>query len=147
MRSLRFVSILFLVASALASVACSSSSSSGSTAQTCSSATVSGCSGQGFSCTNGAQPTDTNSSLVCGEGDAAGNTVENFCCITFTKSIGTSCNFDPSTICTTGTYGITCSGNDTPQAADSSISCKTGATNDDNTAFCCTQGNSLADAG
>jgi hypothetical protein len=84
---------------------------------------------------------------VCGEGNAAGTGVADFCCIPFIKSTGTSCNFDPSTICPTGTYGITCGGNDTPQATDSSLSCKASITNDDNTSFCCTQGTSLADAG
>jgi hypothetical protein len=147
MRSLRSKSIFVLVFGAFALIACSSSSGAPS-GETCTSATVSGCNAQGFSCTNGAEPTDTNSSLVCGEGNAAGTGVADFCCISFIKSSGTSCNFDPSTICTTGTYGITCGGNDTPQAADPSLSCKTGATNDDNTAFCCTQGaTSGTDAG
>jgi hypothetical protein len=146
MRFLRSHSFSFLAACALVSAACSSSSSAPSTTA-CSGATVSGCSGQGFSCTNGAEPTDTNSSLVCGAGASAATGTANFCCITFTKSAGTSCNFDPSTICTTGTYGITCGGNDTPQQADTSLSCKAGATNDDNTAFCCTGGGSTTDAG
>ena len=47
MASLRSVSISLFVACAFVSAACSSSSSSGATGQTCSSATVSGCSAQG----------------------------------------------------------------------------------------------------
>jgi hypothetical protein len=85
---------------------------------------VDGCSGgaSGFSCGDGRTPEETDSSLVCSDGTPASDGFILYCCIQFTS---TTCAPDSSVDnrCDGSSIGFSCTGTDTPDQADSSLSC------------------------
>lgn len=91
--------------------------------------------GTGFACAGTQSPDQGNSSLVCSTGTANGSNTD-YCCIPYTQS-SNSCMQDSTVMCSQG-YGFTCSGTDTPQQQNSSLSCSTGTPgNNMQTLFCC----------
>ncbi|HTQ04555.1 MAG TPA: hypothetical protein VMI54_11895 [Polyangiaceae bacterium] len=93
----------------------------------------------GYTCMGGLIPTDTDPSLVCGDG-VPGTTSgsEAFCCIQFTS---TTCSADPDVEgCSGDSYGFSCTSSATPDEEDSSLVCSDpvpGA--DGKTLYCCSQ--------
>jgi hypothetical protein len=104
--------------------------------------TVAGCVGGalGYSCTGTDTPDQTNSALYCSNGVAgnAGSTL--FCCVTFATT--TSCAADGNVQgCAAGSIGFSCSGGDTPEIGDPSLTCSVGVAGSGATAgdtiYCC----------
>jgi hypothetical protein len=100
---------------------------------------VAGCSGNsfGYSCGNGDSPERTNSSLVCSDGVVASDGFTLFCCIQFTS---TSCAPDSSVSgCQGSSFGFSCTGSDTPDDADSSLTCSSPTQGGDGSLLYCCQ--------
>ncbi|HLK40107.1 MAG TPA: hypothetical protein VKU41_25300 [Polyangiaceae bacterium] len=99
--------------------------------------TVQGCAGNaGYSCGNSETPEQADSSLVCSDGITGSNGLELFCCVTFRSS---SCAPD-STVqgCPGSSIGFSCTGSDSPDQADSSLSCGPGTPgNAGSLLYCC----------
>jgi len=94
--------------------------------------------GTGFSCTGGDHPEDSDSSLICNDGDPgnAGSTV--FCCLTVSSD--TTCGDDPTVSCPGGGFGFSCANaSEEPNKAYPSLNCsapKPG--NAGSETYCCT---------
>jgi len=98
----------------------------------------------GYSCTSTDAPDDSDPTLECsiGVADPTTATSTDYCCLPSTFSWGTStCAQDDSVTggCTTaGSYGFSCTGSDTPDQTDMTLTCSTGVADPDgNTDFCC----------
>ncbi len=100
---------------------------------------VQGCSGSsfGFSCTGTDTPDQTDSSLTCSTATPGNNGESLYCCIGFTSS---TCSADSSVQgCTGSSFGFSCTGTDTPDQADSSLTCSTATAGDNGESlYCCT---------
>ncbi len=92
----------------------------------------------GYSCTGGIVPTDTDPSLVCGDGVSGGNGTEAFCCIQFDS---TTCSPDPDVVgCTGDSYGFSCTtAGTTPDNEDSSLVCSDPIEQNGKFLYCCSQ--------
>lgn len=92
----------------------------------------------GYRCTGTVIPTDTDPTLVCGDGVDGGNGDEAYCCIQFTS---TTCSPDPDVVgCTDSSYGFSCTSSATPDQEDASLTCSDplpGQTG--KTLYCCSQ--------
>jgi len=91
----------------------------------------------GYSCGNGDNPEQSDSSLVCSDGTLASDGFVLYCCIQFTSS---TCAPDPSVQgCAGSSFGFSCTGTDTPDQADATLVCSS-ATAGGNGAllYCCT---------
>ena len=100
---------------------------------------VAGCASPstGFSCGNGESPDQSDSSLVCSVGTVSGDGLTLYCCIQFTS---TSCIADPSVVgCVGSSFGFSCTGTDTPDQADGTLTCSTGVADPStgDTLYCC----------
>ncbi len=110
---------------------------------TCSSdATVTGCTqgSTGFSCTGVVSPDQGNPSLVCSSGTPGNAGATLYCCVNFGPgTAGTTCKPDVTVSgCATGAQGYACTGTDTPEQGDGSLSCDPGkAGNAGSTVYCC----------
>jgi hypothetical protein len=89
----------------------------------------------GISCPSGTSP--DSSTLVCSDPSTNPDGSDGYCCITWSGT----CTEDPSvTGCVYPSYGFSCAGSDTPDTADSSLTCSS-ATVDPSTGdslYCCT---------
>ncbi len=125
---------LFLIA--VAAVGCSTSS------DTCAQDdTVSGCDSPsiGYSCTGNDTPDQDDSSLICSYGITgnAGSTL--YCCLP-TDVAFSSCTQDDSVDCSDNagpTFGFTCTGTDTPEDADPSLTCSDATPVNGALTYCC----------
>lgn len=82
--------------------------------------------GTGFSCTGSDSPDQSDSSLVCSEPSSDGSNTD-YCCTPY--SSGGTCMQDSTvTGCTSGSYGFSCTGSDSPSSTDSSLTCSTPTT-------------------
>lgn len=110
------------------------------TTDTCSLDTAVACgAGQaGYSCSGTQTPTvAVDSTLNCGAGVSEASGDLGYCC-TATATGTNLCTVDAKVSCPTST-GYTCSGTDTPEASDPTLSCGTGVTESDGTlGYCCT---------
>ncbi|MGH7435489.1 MAG: hypothetical protein ACRENE_07425 [Polyangiaceae bacterium] len=88
--------------------------------------TVTGCTGSaGFSCNTGATPDQADPSLVCSDGVPGGRGLTLFCCLQFQSS---SCGPDPTVQnCPGSSIGFSCTGSQTPEDTDPSLTCGPGA--------------------
>ena len=127
-----------------------------STSDTCSSdSTVARCTqgSTGFSCTGAATPDQTNSAWLCSKGtpDGSGSTL--FCCVNFGPATSvTTCKPDLTVSNCPGTaQGYSCTGVESPDQSDGSLSCGPGTSGSGgSTSYCCTTGGANgqgADAG
>lgn len=100
---------------------------------------VAGCASPstGYSCGNSESPDQSDSSLVCSVGTASGDGLTLYCCIQFTSS---TCSADPSVQgCVGDSFGFSCTGTDTPDEADSSLTCSSSTPGDNGALlYCCT---------
>jgi hypothetical protein len=89
----------------------------------------------GYQCAGSDTPDPT--TLNCSTGTADGSNMD-FCCIPLTS--GVTCSADSSVSgCQSGSYGFSCTGTDTPDQDDSSLTCSTGTPGDNGeTLYCCT---------
>jgi hypothetical protein len=136
---MRIVAILAGL-SALVMGACTVNSTTNGNSNTCGQdSSVSCTSGTGYSCSGTDTPQQDFSSLDCGGGVANGTNTD-YCCITLQS--GSSCSADSSVQgCASGSFGFSCTSSDTPDQADSSLTCSTGtAGNGGETLYCCCTG-------
>jgi hypothetical protein len=91
----------------------------------------------GYSCGNGESPDQSDPSLVCSVGTVSGDGLTLYCCIQFTSS---SCSADPSVQgCVGDSFGFSCTGTDTPDEADSSLTCSSSTPGANGALlYCCT---------
>jgi hypothetical protein len=92
----------------------------------------------GYSCGNGESPDQSNSSLDCSDGlvDSSSGLTD-YCCIDFTS---TTCSPDSSVdSCQGESFGFSCTGTDSPDEADSSLTCSNGVVTGSLTLYCCVQ--------
>jgi hypothetical protein len=92
----------------------------------------------GYRCSAGVIPTDTDPTLVCGDGVDAGGGNAAFCCIQFTS---TTCSPDPDVEgCTDASYGFSCTASATPDQENQSLVCSDPiAGPNGKTLYCCSQ--------
>ncbi len=97
---------------------------------------VSGCgSAVGYSCANGDSPEQSDSSLFCSDGTPDGDSTL-YCCIQFTSS---TCAVDPSVSgCVGSSFGFSCTGSDSPDEADSTLTCSAPTPGNGESLYCCT---------
>jgi hypothetical protein len=77
----------------------------------------------GYTCVGGQPPSSTDTTLNCGAGVQGNNGDVLYCCIALTGS-NTTCAADANVAgCTGGAYGYSCTGADSPDQANSSLSC------------------------
>ncbi len=132
--------LLGLVASALASTACTVNNNNSSNDSCGQDSSVVGCGAAvGYSCTGNAVPTDTDSSLDCSDPTTGSNGDSLYCCTTYSGGSGSSCSADSNVNCSGGGFGFTCTSTDTPDQDDSSLECSTGTASGSNTQYCCIQ--------
>jgi hypothetical protein len=130
------------VALAVAMAGCSVSASAGPTEASCAPDTTVSCTGSatGFSCTGSDQPEDSDSSLTCSVpiSGNAGSTL--YCCVSGFAFSSSTCAPDSTvTGCEAGSYGFSCTGSDTPDQTDSSLTCSTPVDgNAGSSLYCCT---------
>lgn len=128
--------LLALVPACLLAFACSATVNAPS-APGCSTDSSVSCpgGGSGYSCGNGDNPETSNGNLECSDG-VADNGLTDYCCIEFTS---TTCSPDENVGgCTGDSYGFSCTGSDSPDEADSSLTCGPGVAGPGNlTLFCC----------
>ena len=124
---------------ALVSSACSVTTNSNDSCSQDSS--VAGCgSAIGYSCTGNAVPTDSDSSLVCGDSTTANDGDSLFCCTSYSGSGSSStCQANSTVTCTDNSFGFVCTGSDTPDQSDSSLECSDGTPGNGGTGYCCIQ--------
>jgi hypothetical protein len=89
----------------------------------------------GYSCPPGDDPVRYDPSLVCSSGtDVPGATL--YCCTAFVSS---SCAPDDSVVgCIGYSFGFSCTGSDTPEDADPTLSCSVPTPSDGLLLYCCT---------
>lgn len=101
---------------------------------------VQGCTGGafGYSCDNGESPDQTDPNLDCSVGIVDSSGLTDYCCIDFSSS---TCAPDPTVGgCVGSSFGFSCTGSDTPDETDGSLTCSEGVPgNAGSTLFCCTQ--------
>jgi hypothetical protein len=85
----------------------------------------------GYSCSGTDTPSQGNSNLDCGSG-VAGGAGTAYCCTS-----GATCGADSTVPCPGGGSGYSCTGTDTPDQDDSSLTCSSGTPNDGVTSYCC----------
>jgi hypothetical protein len=92
----------------------------------------------GYTCTGDAQPTDRNSSLVCGDGEL-NNGDTSFCCSQPQAQAANSCEPDASiTSCGSTAVAYTCTGAATPVSVDPALDCGSGVPGPNSTlSYCC----------
>jgi hypothetical protein len=112
-------------------------STSGSTCNTDSTVNCSG-GGFGFTCGGTDTPDQSDSSLECSTGTVNGSNTQ-YCCIQYSSGSGGACSQDDTVQgCQSGSYGFSCTGDNTPQQQDSSLNCSTGTPGSNgDTLFCC----------
>lgn len=85
----------------------------------------------GYSCTGTATPDST---LDCSDPTAVSGGNE-YCCFTFSSS---TCMADDSVSgCTGDSYGFSCTGSDSPDSSDSTLTCSDGVASGSDTIYCC----------
>jgi len=97
----------------------------------------------GISCPSGTSPDDP--TLICSDpSPSADGTTDGFCCLTWVTS-GTTCSPDATvTGCDYPSYGFSCTGSDTPDTEDASLTCSA----DQGTGtFCCVDAYSNSSSG
>jgi hypothetical protein len=103
-------------------------------------ASVAGCTGgsYGFSCTSTDTPTDGNAALNCSVPSPGDNGSSLYCCVGFTQGTS-SCTADSSVVgCTGSSFGFSCTSTDTPDQAQTSLTCSTPAAGPNNEMlYCC----------
>lgn len=114
--------------------------SSGPPAYTCDpDPTVQGCpaNADGFSCTGGDTPEQSDSSLYCSDGVPGNAGSRLYCCVTF--SVHVTCAPDPTVQgCIPSSIGFSCTGGDTPDQGDPSLVCSQGVPgNAGSLLYCC----------
>jgi hypothetical protein len=127
----------------LAVGACTVNSTTNSSGNTCNTDSSVSCpSGDtGYSCSGSDTPSQDFSNIACGAG-VAGGAGTAYCCTT-----GATCSADSTVQCPGGGSGYSCTGSDTPDQDDSSLSCSTGTPNDGVTSYCCCTGGSDCTSG
>jgi hypothetical protein len=102
---------------------------------------VQGCpaNADGFSCTGGDTPEQSNSSLYCSDGVQGNAGSLLYCCVTFSVQQIT-CAPDPTVQgCISSSIGFSCTGGDTPEQGDPSLVCSQGVPgNAGSLLYCCT---------
>jgi len=93
--------------------------------------------GSGYSCTGGDTPDEADSTLLCSDG-VDGPDGTQYCCASFGTAT-TTCQQDPTVdSCEPPSIGFSCTGTDSPDEADSSLTCSTGVPgNAGSTLYCC----------
>ncbi|MBI5537490.1 MAG: hypothetical protein HY898_32505 [Deltaproteobacteria bacterium] len=92
----------------------------------------------GYACTGAYAPPTYNTSLSCGAGTPQADGVTEYCCTTPTT---TTCAVNSTVGCTSGAAGYSCTGSDTPQQSDTSLTCSAGVAGTAGaTNYCCTGG-------
>jgi hypothetical protein len=133
--------ITLLIAGAIGiGVGCTVNSTTSNNGTTCNQDTGIACAGgtSGYSCSGSDSPDQDNSNLNCGAGVADGVNTD-YCCVALTS--GVTCQQDSSVQgCPGNSYGFSCTGSDTPDMDDSSLSCSTGTPGNGNTQYCCSTG-------
>ncbi len=108
------------------------------TANSCVADSAAGCNdgSTGYSCAGGAVPTSVDPSLACSDAVAGPSGDALYCCIGISSS---SCAPDSSvTGCSGGSYGFSCTSNDTPTQGNATLDCSTPITGDNgSTLYCC----------
>jgi hypothetical protein len=92
----------------------------------------------GFDCPRGENPEATDSSLICSDPSPQTNGTDGYCCATLSGT--TTCTQDTSIQdCAYPSVGFSCSGTDTPEQADTSLTCSTGTPDPSSglTLYCC----------
>jgi len=120
------------------SYCCSSTEAIGSACGVDPTLTSCGTESTGYRCSAGVIPTDTDPTLVCGDGVDAGGGNEAFCCIQFTS---TTCSPDPDVEgCTDNSYGFSCTSSATPDQENQSLVCSDPIPGQNGkTLYCCSQ--------
>ena len=101
--------------------------------------TIVGCTGAsiGFSCTGTADPTTSDTSLVCSAGTPSGSDTL-FCCASYAPPTGNTCMQDSTVMgCTGSSIGFTCAGSDNPAQASPSLTCGAGVAGGAGMQYCC----------
>lgn len=145
----KFASIVLNLAATFV-VACTVNSTTNNSGNTCGQDTSVTCSegGSGYSCSGSDSPDQDDSTLDCSAGVTDGANTD-YCCITITS--GSTCSPDSNVEgCASGSYGFSCTGSDTPDTANSSLTCSSGTPGSGETSYCCCTGSdcdNFADAG
>jgi hypothetical protein len=115
---------------------CTVSSTPPPPAETCSTDNAVVCSdGDGYSCTGGGSPTATDSTLNCSDGVPESNGNTGYCCNP--TSVASVCSAD-STVSCPGSTGYSCTGVDSPDESDPTLSCGDGVSGGNSeTDYCC----------
>jgi len=89
----------------------------------------------GYSCNGADSPDADDPSLACSDGLESGGVTE-YCCVIFSD---TSCQVD-STVqgCAWPSYGFSCTGTDSPDEADGSLTCSSPTSAGGLLLYCCT---------
>jgi hypothetical protein len=93
--------------------------------------------GTGYSCTGTDTPDETDSTLVCSQGETLTADEIGYCCVSAFASTST-CGEDPSVSgCEPPSIGFSCSGSDSPDQADATLTCSPGVPSGTATLYCC----------